>query len=242
MAEYSITAVERTLDVLAVFERGPESMCLADLARETGINKTTLLRICSSLERRSYLRRDALGRYRLGPAAYTLGKRYEADVHLDDAVIPALVQLSATVRESSSFHVRSGSIRLCLYRVDAAQTVLDNIKTGDRLPLDRGAPGRVLLAFEGCQGKSHEETRNKGFALSFGDRDPHCAAVAVPVFKYPRELCGALSVSGPQTRFTTRYAQRILPQVIAAAEHLSRSLGAQSSPAKRSSAALRRAA
>jgi DNA-binding IclR family transcriptional regulator len=120
--------------------------------------------------------------------------------------------------------------------------VLDNIKTGDRLPLDRGAPGKVLLAFEGCQGKAYDDARNKGYAMSFGDRDPHCAAVAVPVFKYPRELCGALSVSGPQTRFTTRYAQRILPQVMAAAEHLSRALGAQRVPAKNSVSPLRRVA
>ena len=237
MADYAITAVERALDVLAVFERGPESLGLADLARETGVNKTTMLRICSSLERRSYLRRDALGRYRLGPAAYTLGKRYESDVHLEDAVIPALVALSSSIKESASFHVRSGDIRLCIYRVDADQTVLDNIKTGDRLPLDRGAPGKVLLAFEGRQGKTYDEIRSRGYAMSFGDRDPHCAAVAVPVFRYPRELCGSLSVSGPQTRFTNRFAQRVLPSVVAAAEHLSRSLGVQPIAAK-----LRRAA
>lgn len=242
MTDYAITSVERALDVLAVFETGPESLGLADLARETGVNKTTILRICSSLERRSYLRRDAQGRYRLGPAAYTLGKRYESDVHLADVVVPGLVALSKAARESASFHVRAGDIRLCLYRVDAAQTVLDNVKTGDRLPLDRGAPGKVILAFEGRSGKVYDEIRANGYALSFGDRDPHCASAAVPVFRYGDELCGALSISGPQTRFTVKYARRMLPHVIAAGANLSRSLGWQPRGAVRTIATLRRAA
>lgn len=227
MAEYRITAVERALDVLAAFQRDADSLALSELARETGVNKTTILRICVSLERRGYLRRDAYGRYRLGPAPFSLGKRYEADVHLADVVVPGLVSLAQVVRESASFHVRSGSIRLCLYRVDADQAVLDNIKTGDRLPLERGAPGKLLMAYDGASGKGFDEIRNQGYALSFGDRDPHCAAVAVPVFTYPRELCGALSVSGPQTRFNLRFARRILPQVVTAAARLSHALGQQ---------------
>ena len=225
-ADYGITAVDRALDVLAAFHTGCDSLGLADLARSTGVNKTTVLRICCSLERRGYLRRDPRSRYRLGPAACALGKHYEADIHLDDVVIPNLVALARTVRESASFHVRSGETRLCIYRVNAEHSVVDNIKTGDRLPLELGAAGKLLLAYE-AGAASGDDIRRRGYAFSFGDRDPECAALAVPVFKFNSELCGALSVSGPRHRFTQAFGHKILPEVVAAAQRMSLGLGAQ---------------
>ncbi len=226
MADYGITAVDRALDVLAAFQQGTGSLGLAELARATGVNKTTVLRICSSLERRGYLRRDARSRYTLGPASCALGKHYEADIHLDDVVIPVLVVVARTCRESASFHVRSGDTRLCIYRVNAEHSIVDNVHTGDRLPMKLGAAGKVLLAYGGATGKDFDEIRRSGYAMSFGDRDPDCAAVSVPVFKFNRELCGALSLSGPRARFSLQFAQRILPDVVSAAERMSQGMGA----------------
>jgi DNA-binding IclR family transcriptional regulator len=141
-------------------------------------------------------------------------------------VIPALITLAHACQESASFHVRNGNTRLCIYRVNAEHSIVDNVHTGDSLPLERGAPGKVLLAWSGDASPESAEIRGKGYAMSFGDRDPLCAAVSVPVFKFENELCGAVSVSGPKTRFTARYAREILPRVVAAATHMSAGLGA----------------
>jgi DNA-binding IclR family transcriptional regulator len=234
MAQYGIVSVERALDVLATFLSPTDSLGLSELSRQTGVNKTTLLRICSSLERRGYLRRDAQARYRLGPAPYSLGKRYEAELHLDDVVIPQLRALTARVKESTSFHVRAASGRLCMYRVDADQSVLDNVKTGDRYPMDRGAPGKVILAYEGGATPDLVETRRIGYYISYGERDPQCAAVSAPVFKHGGDFCGALSVSGPVDRFDARYVRRILPEIIATAGRISAALGAgEAGPGKK---------
>lgn len=226
MREYGVAAVDRALDVLGAFQQGTGALTLADLVRLTGVNKTTVLRVCSSLERRGYVRRDGQGRWALGPAACVLGKHYEANIHLEDVLIPALLALSSACAESASFHVRSGGVRLCIYRVDADHSVVDNVHTGDTLPLELGAPGKVLLAWSSDAPIELEQVRTKGYAISFGDRDPQCAAVSVPVFRLRNELCGALSVSGPKTRFTPRYARAILPRVVTSAAQVSAALGA----------------
>ena len=57
MADYGIGSVDRALDVLAAFKDCGDPLGLADLARLTGVNKTTVLRICSSLERRGFVLR-----------------------------------------------------------------------------------------------------------------------------------------------------------------------------------------
>ena len=57
--DYNVGSVDRALVVLEAFLAAPEAaLSLADLTRLTGIHKTSLLRICSSLMRRDFLRRD----------------------------------------------------------------------------------------------------------------------------------------------------------------------------------------
>ncbi len=158
--------------MLATFLSPTDSLGLADLSRETGVNKTTLLRICSSLERRGYLRRDAQARYRLGPAPYSLGKRYEAELHLDDVVIPQLRALTARTKESTSFHVRAASGRLCMYRVDADQSVLDNVKTGDRLPDGQRRAGWRRRAIRRRRPRANARDARDGSYISYGERRP----------------------------------------------------------------------
>lgn len=234
MQGYGIVAVDRALDILSAFRGGSGSFSLAELARLLEVNKTTMLRICGSLERAGYLRKGSDSRYWLGPAACALGKYYEADIHLDDVVIPELLKLAGIVRESTSFHVRVGDARLCVYRVDADHIDVDNVRTGDWLPLDLGAAGHILTAYTDPRSPHSLNIRGRGYAFSFGERDATCAAVAVPVFKFGHDLCGALSISGPRQRFTEQYGWRILPLVVAAAERMSFGMGASSEELKSS--------
>nr|WP_254437465.1 IclR family transcriptional regulator C-terminal domain-containing protein [Ruegeria arenilitoris] len=69
------------------------------------------------------------------------------------------------------------------------------------MPLDRGASGRVLLAFSDGVGEPHSDVKEKGYAVSRGERDPEVAAVSVPLIAKSGRLVGALSVSGLITRF-----------------------------------------
>jgi enoyl-CoA hydratase/carnithine racemase len=42
------------------------------------------------------------------------------------------------------------------------QSVRHNVRVGEQLPLDRGAPGRVILAFSGAPGEPYETIRKRG--------------------------------------------------------------------------------
>src|SRR5690606_26611308 len=97
--------------------------------------------------------------------------------------------------ESPSFHVRHDqSHRLCLMRIDSNHSTLDRVRTGDLLPLHKGAAGKVITTLE--QG-SQAQTAAAGDLVftSFGERDPLCGAIAAPVFGPSASLLGAISVS-----------------------------------------------
>ena len=107
----------------------------------------------------------------------------------------------ARTGETACFYVRDGDDRLGLYRLNSPKAARHHLDEGVRLPLDRGAGGRVLLAYSDL-GRGDASVRDAGYAISRGERDPDVGAVAVPVWDRQGHLRGALSVSTLLTRLT----------------------------------------
>lgn len=225
-AHQGVAAVERALLILSALASAAEPSSLAQLARATGLYKSTMLRIIASLEATGYVMRLRDGRYGIGGSAYRLGLAYERQNTLRDQVLPVLHDLVENGTESASFHVMHGAnTRLCLLRVNSRHATLDRVDAGNILPLDRGAAGRVLLAYSGRSGTRHEALRRAGYALSKGERDPECAALAAPVFGATGDIVGAVSLSGPGERFTPSAVARMRKLLMRSATVLTRSLG-----------------
>jgi DNA-binding IclR family transcriptional regulator len=97
--------------------------------------------------------------------------------------------------------VRQGDHRLVLYRFEPSRSVRVSIRVGEEFAIDKGASGKVLLAFTETQDTRWQEIRDRLWAVSFGERDPETASASVPVFDSFGELQGALTLSGPKGRF-----------------------------------------
>ena len=93
------------------------------------------------------------------------------------------------------------------------------------LPLDRGAAGRVILAFDDEEGATSDAIRKSCIAVSFGERDPDCAGMACPVLGPGGKCAGALSLSGPKPRFTRDNIKTMTSLLLKAAVRLTRGLG-----------------
>jgi DNA-binding IclR family transcriptional regulator len=172
----------------------------------------------------NYMVHNEDGQWRLGPAAGWLGARYQAGFDVNNVVEPVLHELVRGTGESASFYVREGGIRSCVARVEGPRSVRHNIRIGERLPLDKGAPGRVILAFSGAAGEPYEGIRKRGFHISLGEREAEVASVAAPVFSLNWRLLGSMCISGPSSRLTKAKLERHAKAVIAAANHLSYAL------------------
>lgn len=217
-------SVDRALSLLTAFRAGDAALSLAELAERTRLYKSTALRLLASLEHARLLQRAPDGRYALGPELARLQSVYAASFSLEAQVLPALRSLVEATQESAAFHVRQGEQRLCLYRVDSPQLLRDHIRAGDVLPLNRGAGGRVLLAFGpggGARGKVYEQIRRDGVCATSGDRVPGLAGISAPVWGPAGDLLGALTLTLPDTRLKPAYAATVRR----AAERLSQRLG-----------------
>lgn len=216
-------AVDRALTIVAALEANAAAMSLADLARSTGMYKSTLLRLLASLERFTLVVRSTDQKYALGPFAFRLGRAYEATHKLERFILPVMQALVDAGTESPSFHVwHDETTRLCLLRLDSHHSTLDRLRSGDLLPIDRGGPGKVLRAFRNApQGTADVPLIH----TSFGERDPACASMALPVFGAGNTLVGALSLSGPRERFSTEALEKMSGPLRDAAAQATRALG-----------------
>lgn len=197
-----VDAVDRALSILSCFHAKDGKLTLTEIASRTGLYKSTALRLIESLEKAGFLiRYDSRG-YTLGAELMRLGSLYSGQFRLDDRIRPILLRLVEETGESASFFRQEGKHRVCLYREDSLQPIRDHIREGDLLALDKGAAGHVLTD---CSRKPIEEiaTLLEGMPYaSFGERDADTAAIAAPVFGMNDELVGAISISGPLSRFS----------------------------------------
>jgi DNA-binding IclR family transcriptional regulator len=224
-----VAAVDRALSLVGVLESQIDPQSLSDLSRKTGLYKSTVLRLLTSLQSAGYIARLRDGRYVLGAMAFRLGLAYGRTNPLREHVFPMLERLVQQGTESASFHVRQDSdTRLCLFRVDSQHGTLDRVRAGMVMPLRRGAGGRVLLAFDGEPGAEFDKIRRAGIAISMGETDPSCAAIACPIFGPQHQLKGAISLSGPKERFTDAAIAKMRDLLLAAAKTVTRSLGGSS--------------
>ncbi|OCW59598.1 IclR family transcriptional regulator [Hoeflea olei] len=200
-----VAAVDRALSIIAALEASNIPRNLSEISRTTGLYKSTILRLLQSLQDAGYVIRVDDSKYALGPTIMQLGLAYERTNPLRHLFLPVMQRLVDAGTESPSFHIRQNADeRVCIFRLDSNHSTLDRVQAGDRLPLRRGAAGKVLLAFGEDQpaGEEMEQIRRERFAVSLGERDKFCAGIAAPVFTRRDKLMGALSLSGPKERFT----------------------------------------
>lgn len=214
-------AVDRALSVLSAFQSGDKALSVTELAERTKLYKSTVLRLLASLAHGGLMRKTTEGLWTLGPEVARLAAVYTASFSLEDVVLPVMRELVAKTGESVALHIRQGDQRLCLFRVDSPQLLRDHVKAGDVLPLDRGAGGRVLMAFGGAKGKVYDKIRKDGYIHAVSDRVPGLVGVSAPVWKGNGQLVGALTLTVPESRFQVRFVHDLR----ASAQQLCEQLG-----------------
>jgi DNA-binding IclR family transcriptional regulator len=218
-----VAAVDRALSILDALT--DERVSLAEIAKRTGLYKSTVLRLLKSLEKGGYAVRTEEGMYRLGSKVLSLATLYQRHFKTSAIVPPVLERLAAELQEGASFYVVDENQRVCLHRVDSTRAIRDSVHVGDRLPLTVGAAGHVLRAFGGARGARYDEIRQRMYAASYGERDEETAAVAAPVFGVGEKLVGAISVSGPRYRLEATGEQRLVAAIQKYAKELTRMFG-----------------
>lgn len=220
-AKGGVAAVDRALSLLSAFTVESPALTLGELAEHAQLYKSTVLRLVASLEHAGLMQRCADNRYQLGPVVPRLNRVYTASFSLQEVVMPHLQALVDATRESAAFYIQQGDKRVCLFRISSPRPVRDYLQVGDVLPLDRGAGGRILLAFSNSPGAPYAKIREDGYVVMVGDRVPELAGIGAPVFDNADKLLGALTLTMPVDRLDRQH----VPHVVDTARAVTAALG-----------------
>ncbi len=203
MATSDIKVIDKAFEILKLFTKDCKSLSLKKLNDITSLNKSTLIRICNSLIKHNFLIKNDSANYQLAAGCWKIGSLYSSHFENQSKIRDILQVACSDTGQSSSFWVREGNTKVCLYRVNSTHELNHYIEEGSSFPLV-SATGKMLLAFSGEKNDYYKEVEKKGYIFTSDERLENIASLALPIFNLNKDFCGALSVSGFKEYFSSK--------------------------------------
>ena len=200
----TIKVLDKAFQILNSFDDANKSISLKELTVITQLNKSTILRICSSLIKHNFLIKNEInGSYRLGPGSWKLGSIYNSNFKIGNEIKEILSEICEATGQSTGYWVKAGNKKVCLYRVNSKSELNHYVVEGTTFEL-KSATGKVLLAYTEDNSELKNQIDKKGYIFTAGERLDNIASVAVPVFDKKDNFKGTISVSGWKQFFTNK--------------------------------------
>ncbi len=216
-----IASLAKGLRVLEVFSASHPRCSVADVARETDLDRATARRCLLTLHSLGYADYDGKF-FQLTPRVLRLGVGVLASMPLPKIVQSWLDQLSDRVGYSASVSILDETEIVYIARAAQQRVMSIGLMPGSRLPAHSTSMGRALLAaLPGDRARAliersdltprtvHsltdpsqimavlEEVRTQGFAVVDQEIELGLRSIAVPIFNSRRQVVAALNIGAP---------------------------------------------
>jgi DNA-binding IclR family transcriptional regulator len=224
-----------------------DAVTSAHLSEALGMDRSTVHRLATTLERRGLIQRHGRQGFVIGDRLSHLALAGTPDPRL--AVVPALTDLVDLTGESASFSIRYGESFYCVAHQSSPHELSYSPVAGCSYPLHSGAAGLALWAFlpDGARDElldtaelqaftpstvtdraqlraELDQVRARGYATSAGVRTPGGCSIAAPVLLSNGRVAGALAISAADIRVPLDTLTACHPQLRAAADRLAHTL------------------
>jgi DNA-binding IclR family transcriptional regulator len=226
-----VQSLQRALDILEVIGDSAKPVTLKVITESTGLPKSTVYRLLSNLEVREYIRCNNDGFYELGIKLLMMSQRVEQNFELKHLARPYLMKLNETTKETVHLGMLEGSKVVYVDTFESPHSVRLVAKIGDTTSVHYTSLGKALLiehtdgairAILEKQGmdkkcsytletpdaflEEMQQVRKLGYSLDNQESGLDCLCIGAPIRNYKGQVVGAISVSGPISRFTLEYA------------------------------------
>ena len=249
----SVQAVERALKILIVLAEAGTPLTLTQIRDKADLNISTAHRLLHTLMVDGFINQDKdSGKYMLGLRTFEVGHAALYSMDIRTTARPFLQELVDRCNETTNLAILDQGELVYIDQIESLNMIKILARVGSRGPAHCTGAGKALLAqlserdlerflqlksplkvYTNCTIsdplKLKEELariRDAGYSLDNGELEDGVRCVAVPVWDFENKAVAAFSVSGPDTRLTDAFIQeRLIPEVIAAAEKISERLG-----------------
>jgi DNA-binding IclR family transcriptional regulator len=243
-------AVERALNILEAAAQRRDGLTNAEISRKLGIPKSSASYILRTLEKRSYLRREAeTGRYRLGLKILSLGGDAQANLDIADVALPFMRILGEKIRMTVHLAVLDQGEAVYIEKVEAPGFFKVNTWVGRRMFLHSTSVGKCLLAWlpkhdienivkqQGLKKRTPktitsitrliaelEHVKQSGYAVDDEENSLGARCLGAPIFDAMGNVTAALGASGTLTQTDEASMPRIIEALKEAARRISRQM------------------
>jgi len=247
--DYTLHTLVKGLVVLETLETASDGLTLTEIAQRGGESATVVFRLLKTLQERGYIQQvPESKRYTLGLRTWEMGAKAVNRTGLAEAARPLLRWLTGVSGQSASLVILRGVDVLYVDVAEGSEPLRFYADPGSRAPARATASGKAILAYHpelvaavvrgGMKQITRStiteprelrrrlaEIRKTGLSINRGERRDDIAAVAAPVFNALGECVAAVTIAGPQTRFTENDLEDFARHVRKASEEISVKLG-----------------
>lgn len=249
---YFLKSLAKGMHVIQIMAESRDALNLAELSCRAGTNNATVTRICHTLTRLGFVRRDRQRRFHLTPKILSLGYAAMSSLGWRQIAQHYLEQLAVQTGETVNLSVLQSNELMYLVRINNTGRILPfDLQLGSRLPLHCTSMGKALLAFARPEtverilsgydfsALTHrtitcrkafrielERVRRKGYALNDEELSVGLRSVAAPVKKPDGQALAALNIAVPTRRVSRqKLEQDLAPLAMETAARIEGALG-----------------
>ena len=249
-----VQSFARGLQVIRSFSASAPRQTLTEVAQRSELSRAGARRILLTLESLGYVRSEGK-LFSLTPRILDLGFAYLSSMPIWDLAEPVMEKLVEQVKESCSAAVLDDTDIVYVLRVPTHKIMSISLGIGSRLPAYCTSMGRMLLSalpqaeLMECLERSERTARTKytavdvkeiaariaqvrkqGWSLVNQELEEGLVSMAAPITNRAGQMVAALNISGQANRTSAKVMQEtMLPQLLAAAQAISRMLSVQRS-------------
>ncbi|NPC55446.1 IclR family transcriptional regulator [Caenimonas soli] len=246
-----VTALARGLDVLSAFRSRDRMLGNQELARRSGLPKSTISRLTYTLTKHGYLEHadDGSGNtgYRLGSAVLALGSAMLARMDMREVARPLMQELADHSHAMVSLGLRDRLSMIYVENCRSESALTLSLDVGSRIPLATTAMGRAYLAVcgeaernelmerireldavawpgirDGLE-RAQDEYRELGCCTSFGEWQKDVNAIAIAFQPPGGRSVMAINCGGPGINLSPEFLlAEVRPRLLELATRLAR--------------------
>ncbi|MGE5632594.1 MAG: IclR family transcriptional regulator [Caulobacteraceae bacterium] len=250
--ESSVQAVSRSLSILEELAKEQKGCGVTQLATATGLHKSTVHRLLSTLMSKGYVSKDTnTDRYCLGMKILYLGSSILDRMDVRLVAKPYIEALSYKVKEVVHLAILDDTEAVYIDKVESPEnTIRMYSQIGKRAALHCTGVGKIFLAWmpesqseailkskemraytpntitniEDMK-KHLEQIRNNGYAIDNIEHEDGVRCVAAPIFDMHHNVIAAISISGPIFKVTEDRVQALVDDILNTAGEISYHMG-----------------
>jgi DNA-binding IclR family transcriptional regulator len=248
-----VSAVSRTMRILEILSK-VEFLGVSEIARQSGIHKSTVFRFLNTLVSLGYVYRDADSDcYGLSLKMNTLSGIRSGSQDILRYASASLEYLARETKETIHLAALENGALVYLRKIESPRSlrVVSMVSSvGDSVPMYCTGLGKAILAWSGPEEQKKYISRRvfirftdttitsgeallrelarikkRGYAIDRQEHEVGVVCVAVPVFSAGQQPIAAISIAGPSIRMNEKILPGYAKLIIAVSREISQKMG-----------------